>query len=146
MLLDTGVIGLATNPKAIVSGAVLLWIKRLLRDGHRPLVPEIADYELRRELLRIASKTAIETLNSMGKKLGYLPIETETMRRAAELWALSRAQGRPLAHQHALDGDVILCAQALLLADAYPRDDVLIATTNVEHLRRFVAADEWQKI
>ena len=146
VLLDTGVLGLATNPKAIVSDAVLLWIKRLLREGHRPLVPEIADYELRRELIRIASKTAIGTLDRMGTKLGYLPLDTDTMRRAAELWAQSRAQGRPLAHEHDLDGDVILCAQAQLLADAYPRDDVIIATTNVEHLRRFVAADEWQKI
>jgi hypothetical protein len=45
VLLDTGVLGFATNPKAIVSDAVLLWIKRLLREGHRPLVPEIADYD-----------------------------------------------------------------------------------------------------
>jgi len=146
VLLDTGVLGLATNPKATISGAVLLWIKRLLRDDQRPLVPEIADYELRRELVRISSKTSIETLNRMGTKLGYLPLDTETMRRAAELWAQSRATGRPLADKHALDGDVILCAQAQLLADAYPRDDVLIATTNVEHLRHFVAADEWQNI
>ncbi len=85
VLLDTGVLGLATNPKAVTSGAVLLWIKRLLRDGNRPLVPEIADYELRRELVRIASKTAIETLERMGTKLGYLPLDTDTMRRAAEL-------------------------------------------------------------
>ena len=138
--------GLATNPKAIVSDAVLLWIKRLLRENHKPLVSEIADYELRRELIRIASKTAIATLNRMGTKLGYLPLDTQTMRRAAELWAQSRAQGRPLAHEHAMDGDVILCAQAQLLADANPHDDVIVATTNVEHLRHFIAADAWQKI
>ncbi len=146
VLLDTGVLGLATNPKATISGAVLLWIRRLLREGNRPLVPEIADYELRRELVRIGSKTSIETLNRMSTKLGYLPLDTKTMRRAAELWAESRVTGRPLADKHALDGDVILCAQAQLLADAYPSDDVLIATTNVEHLSRFAAADEWQKI
>ncbi len=146
VLLDTGVLGLATNPKAVTSGAVLLWIKRLLREGHRPLVPEIADYELRRELVRIASTPAIDTLDRMGTKLGYLPLDTDTMRRAAELWAESRTKGRPLADKQALDGDVILCAQAQLLADTYPRDDVLIATTNVEHLRHFVVAVEWQKI
>src|SRR4030095_14462238 len=146
VLLDTGVLGLATNPKSIVSDAVLLWIKRLLREGHKPLVPEIADYELRRELVRMVSKTAIVTLDRMGTKLGYLPLDTATMRRAAELWAQSREQGRPLAHEHALDGDVILCAQAQLLADTNPRDDVIVATTNVGHLRRFDAADEWLAI
>jgi predicted nucleic acid-binding protein len=146
VLLDTGILGLAANPKALVSGAVLLWLKRLLREGHNPIVPEIADYELRRELIRIASKRALAALDRMNQDLNYLPIDTETMRRAAELWAQSRAHGRPLAHEHALDGDVILCAQAQLLAEASPQDEVIIATTNVEHLRRFAEADEWQNI
>jgi hypothetical protein len=107
VLLDTGVLGLATNPKAKVSDVMLGWIKQLLREGHKPFVPEIADYELRRELIRIGSNNAIETLNRMGATLGYLPLDSDTMRRAAELWAQSRTQGRPLAHEHALDGDVI---------------------------------------
>jgi hypothetical protein len=146
VLLDTGVLGIATNPKAIVNNGVLNWLKRLLREGHQPFVPEIADYELRRELIRIGSNNAIGRLNGLGATLGYLPLTTETMRRAAALWAQSRAEGRPLAHEHALDGDVILCAQAGLLGDANPRDEVIIATTNVGHLRRYVAADEWLKI
>jgi len=146
VLLDTVVLGIATNPKGTVNGPVLKWINRLIREGHQPFVPEIADYELRRELIRIGSKNAIGRLNALGTALGYIPLDTETMRRAAELWAQSRAQGRPLAHEHALDGDVILSSQAQLLADANPRDDVIVATTNVAHLRGFVAADEWQKI
>jgi hypothetical protein len=119
---------------------------RLIADGNQFLVPEIADYELRRELIRIGSKNGIERLNGLAATLGYITIDTGTMRRAAELWAKSRAEGRPLAHEHALDGDVILCAQAQRLADLNPRDDVIVATTNVRHFRRFVAADEWQKI
>lgn len=146
VLLDTGVLGFATNPKSMVSDAVLVWIKRLLREGHKPLVPEIADYELRRELVRISSSNALRTLDRLGATLGYLPLDTETMRRAAELWAQSRAKGRPLADEHALDGDVILCAQAELLAHANPRHDVIIATTNVGHLRTFATADEWKNI
>lgn len=146
VLLDTVVLGVATNPKGTVNSPVLKWISRLMREGHQPFVPEIADYELRRELIRIGSKNAIERLNALGSAVGYIPLDTQTMRRAAELWAKSRAEGRPLAHDHALDGDVILSAQAQLLDDANPRDDVIVATTNVEHLGRFVNANEWQKI
>lgn len=146
VLLDTGVLGLAVNPKSLVNSTGLLWLKRLLREGHKPIVPEIADYELRRELIRIGSKRSLAALDRMSQDLNYLPLDTTTMRRAAELWAQSRTVGRPLAHQHSLDGDVILCAQGQLLADANPRDDVTIATTNVEHLGRFVQTDEWQRI
>lgn len=146
VLLDTVVLGLATNPKGTVNGPVLKWINRLMNEGHQPYVPEISDYELRRELIRIGSKNAIGRLNGLGAALGYIPIDTATMRRAAELWAKARSEGRPLAHEHALDGDVILCAQSQVLADFNPRDDVIVATTNVRHLRRLVAADDWQKI
>lgn len=44
----------------------------------------------------------------------------------------------------ALDGDVILAAQALLVANE--GNEVIIATTNVGHLSRFVDAREWQDI
>jgi hypothetical protein len=47
-----------------------------------------------------------------------------------------------LAGDKALDGDVILAAQAIVLE----APDVLIATTKVGHLSRFVPADLWQNI
>jgi hypothetical protein len=146
VLLDTGILGLATNPNASMNNFVLKWLERLLQDGHQPIVPEIADYELRRELNRIGSINAIIRLDRLGSTLGYLPINTAIMRRAAMLWAQSRTEGRPLAHEHALDGDVILCAQASILNDANPHDEVVVATTNVQHLSRFATADEWQNI
>jgi len=146
ILLDTGVLGLATNPKGIVNNAVLTWLRRLLQEGRQPIVPEIADYELRRELIRIGSNNAIRRLDQLAVTLGYLPLDTETMQRAAALWAKSRTEGRPVAHDHALDGDVILCAQAVLLGDSNPRDEVVIATTNVGHLIRFATAAAWQEI
>jgi hypothetical protein len=146
VLLDTGVLGFATNPKSLVSNPVAQWITRLLQGGHAVFVPGIADYELRRELIRIGSTNALARLNSLCASLGYISLNTETMHRAAELWAKSRAKGRPMAHEHALDGDVILCAQAQLLAEISPRDDLVVATTNVGHLRQFVSAEHWQKI
>lgn len=41
-----------------------------------------------------------------------------------------------------IDGDMILVAQAMTLASP----DVVIATTNVGHLSRFIAAEFWPNI
>jgi hypothetical protein len=66
------------------------------------------------------------------------------MRRAAEFWAAARRRGQPTADPKALDGDVILAAQAAVLAE---RDEpVVVATTNVGHLNRLTTASNWQEI
>ena len=76
--------------------------------------------------------------------LGYLPITTNVMLRAAEFWAQARNIGKPTATDQALDADVILAAQAaLLIADG---DTVVVATTNIGHLSLFVPAAWWQDI
>ena len=73
----------------------------------------------------------------------YLPVTTDSMHLAANLWATTRQEGRPTASPHALDGDVILAAQALT---AFPNGDFVIATGNVAHLSRYVPASLWQEI
>ena len=72
----------------------------------------------------------------------YLPITTKAMRLAAALWALVRQQGKPTADSKELGGDVILAAQAILLGVP----DLVVATTNVGHLSRFVNARNWQDV
>ena len=67
------------------------------------------------------------------------------MRRAAELWAAARKRGRPTADPAALDADVILAAQAQLLAEL-TGDVVVVATDNARHLGQFVDARRWQEI
>jgi hypothetical protein len=94
----------------------------------------------------MSAKRSVNTLNGLGIALGYLPLDTYTMHRAAKLWANARREGRPLAHQHALDGDVILCAQALSFAEFNEGSNVVVATNNVGHLNQFVEADIWQNI
>ena len=66
------------------------------------------------------------------------------MLKAAELWAQARQDGKPTADSKALDGDVILAAQALL--QAQQGYEVIVATTNVKHISRFVDARLWTDI
>ena len=61
------------------------------------------------------------------------------MLKAAELWAEARKRGKPTADVHALDGDVILAAQALQI-------QAVVATENIGHLSFFVDAQYWKEI
>jgi hypothetical protein len=83
-------------------------------------------------------------LNRLKADLGYMALTTASMLQAAAYGALLRQQGRPTASDPALDGDVILAAQAALLIGV--GHSVVVATTNVGHLSRLVPADLWQKI
>ncbi len=143
VLLDAGPLGLLSNPRhppAVVT--CRQWAAALKAAGRRIVVPEITDYEVRRELLRANKWLGISLLDRLGQQLEYLPLSTDAMRRAAELWAQARQQGLPTAGDNTIDADVILAAQALTLGAAA----VVIATTNVGHLARFVPADLWQNI
>ena len=110
--------------------------------GATVMVPAIADYEVRRELIRTRRTAGIARLDAFIEQVGLLPITMSAMRRAASLWAEARQRGRPTAPDAALDGDVILAAQAVTL----DRADVVVATTNPKHLSRFVAAALWADI
>jgi predicted nucleic acid-binding protein len=70
------------------------------------------------------------------KGIDYLPITTEIMRKAAELWGWARSTGQSTAQSAALDGDVILAATAIIAAQKFQKK-VLIATTNVKDLQRY---------
>ncbi len=145
VLLDTGVLGLLTNSKAALAGdQCSQWLVDISWKGFEIRVPEIADYEIRRELLRIDKAKGIKRLEELKSVLGYIPLTTQTMLVAAQFWAQMRRQGTPTSHDKALDGDVILAAQASVLTDrGY---GVVIATTNVAHLSRLANAKEWVDI
>ena len=46
-------------------------------------VPEVADYELRRELLRMSASKQISRLDSLKAEIGYAAITTNAMLKAA---------------------------------------------------------------
>ena len=143
VLLDSGPLGLLTNPNVSESATQCVkWLQKVATSGATVIVPEIADYEIRRELLRARKTAGIRRLDNLISQTDYLAITTTAIRQAAEYWAEARQQGRSTADDKALDGDVILAAQAATL----DRANVVIATTNVKHLSRFTQAMLWSDI
>ena len=64
ILLDTGPLGIATNPKEPpLTRELLRWAARHLREGNTFLVPAMADYEVRRELTRLKRTASIQELD-----------------------------------------------------------------------------------
>jgi predicted nucleic acid-binding protein len=142
-VLDAGPLGLVTNPKlSAESEACAHWLQSHIVSGSRTIIPEIADYEVRRELLRANKIKGITRLDNLANLIEYLPITTNAMRQAAKLWAEARQQGQPTAGDKTIDADMILVSQALTLGVP----DIVIATTNVGHLSRFIAAELWQNV
>jgi predicted nucleic acid-binding protein len=143
VFLDSGPLGLLSNPNNSPQPvACRQWVARLQAANRRIIIPEITDYEVRRELLRVNKTLSITLLDLLAQQLDDLPLTTAAMRRAAELWAQARRQGQPTAGDNTIDADMILAAPALTLGNP----DVIIATTNLGHLGRFVPADLWQNI
>lgn len=143
VFLDAGPIGLVTNPKLSPESTLCTrWLQTLITSNIRVIIPEIADYEVRRELLRANKVRGIARLDELANLVEYLPITTAAMRQAAMFWAQARQQGQPTAGDKTIDSDMILAAQAMTLDVV----DVVIATTNVGHLSRFAPADLWQNI
>jgi predicted nucleic acid-binding protein len=145
VFLDSRPLGLASNPRGSLEAIrCRAWIMGLMAAGVRVFVPEIADYEVRRELLRRKAKRALQRLDQVKAMCDYAPLTTDAMLKAAELWAEARQVGLVPAPPEALDGDMILAAQALLVAVL--GDVVTVATENARHFSHFVDAQPWERI
>jgi len=131
--------------KSQEADACQVWLDGLLARGVRVVIPAIADYEVRRELVRSGNTTGVARLTALRNRLAFLPVSQEALERAADLWADGRNTGRATADPHALDGDAILSAQ--VLTDREEISLVTVATINVKHIVRYVPnADLWQNI
>lgn len=137
LLLDTGVLGQICHPRKHAD--VRAWFGRAVQE-HAFLVSELADYELRRELLRLGATRSLSRLDELTRELPYVPITTATWRRAAALWAAARNAGNVTAPPEALDGDVLVAAQAL-------EESAIVLTTNTKHFDWLsVKAVDWAAI
>jgi hypothetical protein len=87
---------LVTNPRVTeATRRCKAWLKGLLDADVRIVVPEIADYEVRRELLRAGRSQGVARLDRLAGQVGILAVSSATWRRAAELWAQARIGGYP---------------------------------------------------
>ena len=147
LLLDSSVLGRLchTSRKQYLPLQERLRAFRVLdREHNKVFVSDVADYEVRRKLLHMIAKQqalprAIERLDEICFRSEYVPIDTDTMHLAAQLWADARSRGRPTASEESLDTDVILAAQAKLIG-------ATVVTTNHKHIAQFVPTIDWTEI
>lgn len=134
LLLDTGVLGQVCHPRKY--GDVRAWFRRAVLE-HELLLSEFADYELRRELLRIDSRRSLRRLDELTRELQYVPVTTATWRATARLWADQRRVGRPTGA--GTDGDLLLVVQA--------REELAaVVTLNEKHFAGLVDVYTWQSV
>lgn len=146
VLLDSTPLSLLTHPandKEPLECKAL--VKRLVLGDIQVAIPEIIDYEHRRELIRIKSQDSLKQLDLLKQALPPVPLKPRVMVKAAELWAWARNTGQQTAHDENIDIDVILAAQAIILAEE-EQDYVVVATGNVKHIARYTPALHWKNI
>jgi hypothetical protein len=146
VLLDSSVLGLichsdSTNQEAKECNQ---WVAELLGKSHSVCIPEICDYETRRNLILENLQKSISILDRLQSYLQYLPVTTPVLLKAAELWAASHVMHRPTADKKELNVDIILCAQSKVSVQQF--DDVVVATENVGHIGLFSNAMKWRNI
>jgi predicted nucleic acid-binding protein len=136
LLLDAGPLGMLCSPNVTPANTEInVWLERVLLSGIYVVHPEITDYEVRRDLVRIGAIRSLRKLDRLKATLQYFPLYTDVMLTAAEIWAEVRRAGRTTADKHALDGDVILAACAAhldaqgfesVIASAYHWNDIIL--------------------
>jgi predicted nucleic acid-binding protein len=148
IVLDSGPLGDACRKRGSPDAEdVRDWLIQARANGTIVAIPEIADYEVRRGLILAGSTQGIGRLDKLHRDLGpysYIPITTDSMRKAAELWADARRRGVTTADDKEIDADVILAAQAMLFSGL--DDELIVATYNERHLSRYVNAHDWRDI
>ncbi|MBC8142537.1 MAG: nucleic acid-binding protein [Armatimonadetes bacterium] len=159
VFMDTNVLGMLTQKPGVRadSDACQAWGAAVNAQGVYVFVPEVADYELRREFLLTGNADAVTRLDAYTQREPnrYLPITTSAMREAARLRADLRKRGIPTAAKEALDGDALIAAQVFRWCEReqIPASFIAVATTNVSDLSRFTGksgvalqAATWQNI
>jgi predicted nucleic acid-binding protein len=141
LVLDRGPLAILAHPDFWRSDVLDLgaWVRAHTKAGNVVILPEITDYELRRELEPLRKRRSIRRLDVLAEELDYLPLNTSMVRRAAVLWGQARRAGHVTAPPEALDADVLLAAQAEGVG-------ATIVTENVAHLSFFGPADTWRNL
>ena len=140
---DTGPLGILTNPNR--NPAAKQWYAAMIVAGHTFIVPSIADYEVRRELVRAGKTAGLAELDAFISVPGrYLELTDSALKRAATFWADVRNAGYQTADNRELDCDALIAAQAKDFG--LPDTEYAVATVNVGHLNQFVSAVDWKTL
>ena len=140
VFLDSRPLGLASKPAGkLDADACRAWLSALEVAVAVVIIPEIVNFEVRRELVRIRATAVLHRLDTLIDRFTLLPLDRPALLRAADLWVHVRNAGGPTAHPHSLDADAILAGQALTATG--PGDVAIVATGNVRHLGRFPGID-----
>lgn len=151
VFLDTGVLGLLCTPNLFQKSVECQnWFDRLLAKRVYLLTSEICDYEVKRGLIlsrKLGKESSgIQKLDTLRDVIDFLPITTEVIQEAAELWAEARYQSRATSNDKNMDVDMIVSAHWRLLKKEFPGRYIVVSTTNVKHLQLFTEAQEWENI
>lgn len=150
VLIDTNILGKLCHPHAPSNKPVVDAFEiALLSNKYLFLIPEIVDYELRRKYLHQIYSSNTQ-LNNFGKNclsnldvfcnpINFLPLNTNAMKKAADLWGNARAIGKGTSSPTSLDADVILAGQAI-------EANGIVLTENVKHLSVYVNTLTWQNL
>lgn len=151
VFIDSGVLGLLTNPNKKGNPKECEdWLYSLLAKGVYVVSSDICDYEVRRSLLLESARKShtnnINNLDELRAIIEFLKLETEVLFTASEVWKEARQIGQKTADDGNIDVDMIIIAHWRLLNAKYPSRYIVIATTNVKHLGKFVEALNWEDI
>lgn len=152
IFLDSGVLGvLSSSRKTATVTQCKQWFYQLLARGTYVVSSELCDYEVRRSLLlnQLRNPVASQSLHNLDELLTlieFLPMTSPVIKKSAQLWAETRFQGLATADADNIDVDVIIGATCQLLQQEYPGQRLIVATTNVKHLSRFIEATNWHEI
>lgn len=147
LAIDTCILTIVCNDQHREHAAVTEWLGAFLdHEDSEVYLPAIADYELRRKLLHLARRDklpktlrSLQRLDSLIGPVRFLTLTEAVMRDAASLWAQARYEGKPTASPVALDGDVLLAAQAI---DA----GAVVVTDNRKHITRYCTVADWRTV
>lgn len=149
IVLDTGPLGGLTSPvDSRLSNEYKAWYVSLEDVGCYFYVPQIADYEVRRNLHLEGMNTSIIMLDEFihAEADRYLRLTAEEIDLASQFWGQLRNAARGGSDEKALDGDVLIAAQARALEESDPFTRVVVATGNVKHFRDIAFAELWSDI
>ncbi len=99
ILLDSGPLGLIVRaPSKPQLGRCLAWLNTVMSNVAIIVIPDIAHYEVRRELIRIRAFGSLRRLDyALDPSSGFdhLALTTDAIIKAAEFWAFLRQTGCP---------------------------------------------------